>query len=153
MSASAVTPPTGPITTYTPTSSTNGNASGTASANGNTLTQNDFLNLLVTQLQNQDPTNPQSDEDFAAQMAQFASLTDMGNMNTTMTGMSNLQQLSSATSLIGQTVTTDVTDSAGNLLTGVVSSASIQNGALTLDVGGQNVNYGDITGVQPTTTS
>ena len=39
-----------------------------------TLGQNDFLKLLVTQMTSQDPLNPQKDTDFIAQMAQFSSL-------------------------------------------------------------------------------
>ncbi|ABW19030.1 flagellar hook assembly protein FlgD [Alkaliphilus oremlandii] len=44
-----------------------------------------FLNLLVTQLKNQDPLNPMDDRDFIAQMAQFSSLEQMQNLNTTLT--------------------------------------------------------------------
>lgn len=40
-----------------------------------------FLNLLVTQLQNQDPTQPQADGEFLAQLAQFSTLEQMQKMN------------------------------------------------------------------------
>ena len=43
-----------------------------------------FLNLLVTQLKNQDPLNPMDDREFIAQMAQFSSLEQMQNLNTTL---------------------------------------------------------------------
>ena len=46
------------------------------------LNQSDFLNLLVSQLENQDPLDPESSSDFASQMAQFSSLTQMQNLNT-----------------------------------------------------------------------
>ena len=39
-----------------------------------------FLELLVTQLQNQDPLNPMDDKEFIAQLAQFSSLEQMSNV-------------------------------------------------------------------------
>lgn len=44
------------------------------------LGKDDFLQLLVTKMQNQDPLNPTSDEDFVAQLAQFSSLEQMNNI-------------------------------------------------------------------------
>ncbi len=101
----STTAPTGTVTTYDPTSDTN--AAGTASATGGTLSQSDFLNLLSTQLQYQDPTNPESNTDFAAQMAQFSSLSEMNTLTSTMTNFAGISQLSSGSSLIGQSVTTN----------------------------------------------
>lgn len=46
-----------------------------------TLGKNDFLNLLVTKLQNQDPMNPSQDEEFVAQLAQFSTLEQMTNIS------------------------------------------------------------------------
>lgn len=46
-----------------------------------------FLQLLVTQLQNQDPLNPMENTEFVAQLAQFSSLEGIQNLNSTMTGM------------------------------------------------------------------
>ena len=43
-----------------------------------------FLNLLVTQLQHQDPTAPQADGEFLAQLAQFSSLEQLQQVNTTL---------------------------------------------------------------------
>ena len=43
-----------------------------------------FLNLLVTQLQHQDPTQPQADGEFLAQLAQFSSLEQLTQMQQTL---------------------------------------------------------------------
>jgi len=49
-------------------------------AASNELGQDAFLNLLTTQLQNQDPSNPMSNEDFIAQLAQFTSVEQLMGM-------------------------------------------------------------------------
>ena len=68
----------------------------------------DFLNLLVVQMQNQDPMEPMKNEQFLAQLAQFSSLEQMVNMNETLTGLSLLQASinnSQAVNLIGKSIT------------------------------------------------
>jgi flagellar basal-body rod modification protein FlgD len=99
---------------------TNSGLTSTDTATGGTqqtLTQNDFLQLLVAQMENQDPTNPQSDTDMAAQMAQFTSLTQSSAMSASLSALQ-------ANSLIGSTVTVQ-TDSTGDTAKGVVQSVNL----------------------------
>ena len=75
---------------------------------GTELGKEQFLQLLVTQLQHQDPLNPMEDQEFIAQMAQFSSLEQLMNLNTSMQGLTdatNNQQMFSATNYIGKYVT------------------------------------------------
>ena len=53
-----------------------------------------FLQLLITQLQHQDPTNPMDDREFISQMAQFSSLEQMQNMTKAMESLLLSQQQS-----------------------------------------------------------
>lgn len=69
-----------------------------ASGSGATLNKNDFLKLLVTQLQNQDPLNPMDQNQFLSQTAQFTSLEQLQNINT---GIDALRQ-NSGTATLGQ---------------------------------------------------
>jgi len=66
----------------------------TQTNNGDNLGKDAFLKILMTQLQNQDPTNPMSDTDFIAQMAQFSSLEQMTNMVTAVQSLTTMQEKS-----------------------------------------------------------
>ncbi|HWJ80380.1 MAG TPA: flagellar hook assembly protein FlgD [Niallia sp.] len=79
----------------------------TQNTGSSSLGKDDFLKILVTQLQNQDPTSPMEDKEFIAQMAQFSSLEQMQNLNTTMSNFITLQtqaNLISYGQFIGQEV-------------------------------------------------
>ncbi|BCB03358.1 flagellar hook assembly protein FlgD [Bacillus sp. KH172YL63] len=72
------------------------------------LGKDDFLKILMTQLQNQDPLNPMQDKDFIAQMATFSSLEQMTNLTKTMEKFvdnQNQSQLISYNQFVGKQVT------------------------------------------------
>lgn len=72
------------------------------------LGKDDFLKLLMTQLQNQDPLNPMQDKDFIAQMATFSSLEQMTNMATSIDKFVQSQQQNSLISynqFVGKEIT------------------------------------------------
>jgi flagellar basal-body rod modification protein FlgD len=68
----------------TSNSSKNAKDSTTTPGVDSGLGQNAFLQLLVTQLQHQDPLQPQDDTQFLAQLAQFTSLEQLTQINTSM---------------------------------------------------------------------
>lgn len=103
------------------------------------LGKDEFLKLLVCQLQNQDPLNPQDDTDFIAQLAQFSSLEQMQNMSSTMTN-------TSAYTLVGKEVIVQTTDASGETkeIRGTVDSVKVQNGNAQLSIDGINYDLDDL---------
>lgn len=63
------------------------------------LGQTDFLRLMTTQLQAQDPFNPVDNQAMVAQMAQFSSLAGISEMNLSLRGIA--EQLGAQTQLLG----------------------------------------------------
>lgn len=79
----------------------------TSSSESNILGKDDFLNLLVTQLQHQDPLNPMKSAEFTSQLAQFSSLEQMSNVNTNLELLQLYQASinnSQAVGFIGKTI-------------------------------------------------
>jgi flagellar basal-body rod modification protein FlgD len=105
------------------------------------VSENTFLTLLITQLQNQDPMNPQDSSQFVAQLASFSSLEQMTAMNTSMQNVLD----NSATSLIGQNVT--LLDSSGNLVQGTVQGIVYYSNTPAVQVNGVNYPLSDIQNV------
>ena len=71
------------------------------------LGQSAFLELVIAQLQNQDPTNPQENGDFIAQLAQFSSVESLDSLNNNFTSFTNsfiANQALQASSLVGRSV-------------------------------------------------
>jgi flagellar basal-body rod modification protein FlgD len=88
------------------TSATSAETQTTASAE--ILGKDDFLNLLITQLQHQDPLNPAESTEFTAQLAQFSSLEQLNNINDNLKNMALFQTAvtnSQAVSFIGKEIT------------------------------------------------
>jgi len=71
------------------------------------LGQEDFLKLMTTQLQNQDPFAPMENGEFIAQMAQFSTVTGITEMGQTLKGLSdklNEFRIATASDLLGNSV-------------------------------------------------
>lgn len=112
------------------TVSESSSSSNTSSKNKTELGQSDFLNLMIAQLENQDPSNPVENEDFVAQMAQFSTLTGMQELNSSFATLSQtlLQgQTLEAASLVGKDVLVPASTaelSQGQSVSGAVDIAS-----------------------------
>ena len=106
---------------------------------GSTLGKEDFLLLLVTQMQYQDPLQPTDNTEFVAQLAQFSELEQMNNLN-------NTTNNSTAFNLVGKDVLIQKQSPSGNLIEkqGTVDFVKIQNNKAYVSIEGELYEYTDI---------
>lgn len=112
----------------------------------NVLGKDDFLKLLITQLQHQDPLEPMEDQDFIAQIAQFSSLEQMQNLN-------NSFSYSMGFSLMGKYISATIADEKTGkvrLVEGEVSAVRSEAGVVYLVVDGEDVPIDKINNVSET---
>jgi flagellar basal-body rod modification protein FlgD len=103
------------------------------------LDQEDFMKLLVAQMQNQDPLNPMNDQEMVAQMAQFSLLEQMEALNKSFVSAQALQ-------LIGKSVYAEVPQADGGILpiAGQVDKVSLRDGKVILSVGDNELSMEDV---------
>ena len=133
-------------------------SSGTSSSGGtvqqavsNELGKDVFLQLLVLQMQNQDPLSPLENTEMVAQLAQFSALEAATNLNEQFEVLSgNVDQLNfiSGAQLLGKTVTGVDTD--GAVQTGVVESVHLDGSLVVLTVNGKFMPMSGILSIVPT---
>jgi flagellar basal-body rod modification protein FlgD len=111
------------------------------------LGKDDFLKLLVAQLQHQDPMQPTDNAEYMGQLAQFSTLEQITNVGQEMKRMRASSQVDQAVSMIGKNVGYLLAD--GTAAEGVVGSVSIEDGEITLKVGTAVVSPSAITSVSP----
>src|SRR5919112_6018710 len=99
-----------------------------------TLGKDDFLKLLVGQLQHQDPLAPSDDQQWIGQMAQFSQLEQVSNTAETTQKIVDALNVNGTLSLIGHTVT--YLDETGAARSGVVETVDMTGGKASLTVGG-----------------
>ncbi|SEF57929.1 flagellar hook capping FlgD N-terminal domain-containing protein [Paenibacillus sp. UNC499MF] len=130
------------------TGSTTSTASAASKAkdkkDGSILGKDDFLKILITQLQNQDPMQPMQDKEFVAQMAQFTSVEQLSNMASEMKLLRS--SLGFTSSLIGKDISwMSKTDSGETVMAdGVVESIIVRDGVQYATVGGKEVKLEEV---------
>jgi len=99
------------------------------SAAAASLKLTDLLQVLLTELTNQDPLKPVDNKDFMAQIAQFASLDSTQQLNANIQNLVSLQAVSQSVGLIGRTVTASTPT---GTVTGKVGTLSLTGSVPTL---------------------
>ncbi|AMM19710.1 flagellar hook capping protein [Frondihabitans sp. PAMC 28766] len=116
-----------------------------------TMDSDMFMKLMVTQLQNQDPSSPMDTNAMIGQTTQLAEMEQITNNTTTGNENFSLQMRISAANLVGKQVTyTDATT--GKDVTGKAASVSFAGSVPTVSVGGKDIPLDSISGVVDPTT-
>ena len=108
--------------------------------------QDQFLTLLVTQMQYQDPLEPVKQEDFLAQLAQFATLEGVETLNGSFEQMLKLQELTDGAGLLGKSVMYS-TDNDSTPRVGVVDEVKSTDNGISLLISGEKVPIDFVTSV------
>ncbi len=124
----------------------------------NEMNQDMFLQLMITQLQNQDPLEPMDNSEFLAQQATFTQVNSLQEMNQKLetygeallsinSSSLNSSTLNQAMNLVGKTVTATDPNNNNETITGTVDSVTIKEGSLTFMINGKEIGSEYITGV------
>jgi flagellar basal-body rod modification protein FlgD len=108
---------------------------------GGVLGKNDFLKLMVAQLQSQDPLQPTESSAYVGQLAQFTELEQVTNLAKTSETSAGAQQQAQAVALIGHTVSYE------DPTTGVTAQGAVENVKITST--GATLTVGGVAGIEP----
>jgi flagellar basal-body rod modification protein FlgD len=125
-----------PLSGISPTQQT----PGASALGGQQMGSQEFLQLLTTEMQNQDPMQPVDDTQSVAQLAQFSALSATEEMNQSFQAFQSNFGVMQSASLIGKTVTVSTPNATGNTstVTGTVGSIEVQNGQPYFTLNGSN---------------
>ncbi len=117
-----------------PTSGLGTSGSQSTSSTDPLLDKDAFLNLMMTQMKNQDPLNPSDPSQYLGELAQLTSVEQETNIATSVSQTQTAQTDTTALSLLGHTVS--YTDANGNTLTGLVQKVDFDSSGPSLTVAG-----------------
>jgi flagellar basal-body rod modification protein FlgD len=112
--------------------------------------QMDYMNLLITQLQNQNPLEPLDNNQMATQLAQFSQLQQLESMNTSFADVLSTTELSYANSLLGKEIAfmPQSETGAADITSGIVESVYNNiDGEILLGVGTHTLALKDVLSV------
>jgi flagellar basal-body rod modification protein FlgD len=133
---------------------TNNNATGTQSKTrkGFDLKAEDFIKMMITQLQNQDPTSPAKNSELLAQMSQIGQLQSSTTLTEGIQSMVLQNQIGSAGNLIGKTV--EGLNDNDKPVDGIVNSVRVEGKSVVLELdNGNKLQLGRVTSVSDTKAS
>jgi flagellar basal-body rod modification protein FlgD len=132
--------------------------SGTGSGGGASTVNNksfdlkaqDFIKMMITQLQNQDPMEPAKNDQLLAQMSQIGQLQSATSLQESLKGLVTQNQIGAAAGLIGKTV--QGLDDNDDPVTGTVTSVRVEKDSVSLELdNGTKLPLTRVTTISPTT--
>ncbi len=123
-------------------------SSGTSAASstgGGELGKEEFMILLLTQMQNQDPLEPMDSTAMVAQLAQFSALEQMQNLNTQFEDFREQSLIQSLFVLQGQSVSIELSD--GSTVEGTVDKILWSSDSMQLEINGEVYALDEIAGI------
>jgi flagellar basal-body rod modification protein FlgD len=110
------------------------------------LKPEDFIKMMLTQLQNQDPLEPAKNQELLAQMSQIGQLQTSTQLQETLKGLTLQSQIGSAGNLIGKLV--QGLDDQNDNVTGLVNSVRVENNQVFLELdNGKTLSMGNVTAI------
>lgn len=106
------------------------------------LGMDDFLKLMISELQNQDPLSPMDNSQLLQQISQMREIASTSSLTDTLQAVLLGQSINNASSLIGKQVR--VLNASGDYITGNVEKVSVAQGNVQLYVAGQPVALGNV---------
>jgi flagellar basal-body rod modification protein FlgD len=142
----------------TSSTSSSPSSSGTKGNDLRDVDLNQFLSLLITEMQNQDPLNPTSNSEFLQQVSQIREIGATNQLTESLNTLSTGSSLSTASNLIGKEI--DAIDTDGKSVVGQVSKVTVEvdannrdNRQILVHVGNQKVDMENIREIrEPATT-
>ena len=114
------------------------------------LKTEDFIKMMITQLQNQDPLEPAKNQELLAQMSQIGQLQSATTMQESLKGMVLQNQIGAASGLIGKTV--QGLDAQDEPVTGLVNSVKVGSDGVSLELdNGKTLLLSRVTQIAPPT--
>jgi flagellar basal-body rod modification protein FlgD len=110
------------------------------------LKSEDFIKMMITQLQNQDPLEPAKNEELLAQMSQIGQLQSTTQLQESLKGLVLQNQIGSAGQLIGKTV--EGMDDRNEKVKGIVNSVRVADEQVYLELdNGKALSLGRVTNI------
>jgi len=125
-------------------------ASTTKSTGINSMSASDFLNLMIQQLEQQDPLNPTDSNQLLTQMSQISTLQSNTQMEQSLTGLTLQQSIGAGSNLIGKSVTG--IDGTGTQTSGIVTGIQVKDSQVGLTLNGnpnQTMLLGNVATITP----